>query len=400
MTMKKKIVLAFSGGLDTSFCIPYLLEQNYEVHTLFVNTGGTSSKEEQVITQRAMELGSTKHLNINVEKALWSEILTPLIYSGALYQNKYPALCSDRYLIVKESIKLCQKLKTKYIAHGCTGMGNDQVRFDLSIMAHGDYKIITPIREIQNITQNVRGYEEEYLKNKGFKVSSLHKKYSVNENLMGATISGSEIDVWEEPSKESFVLCKLPHQYPKQSKSLTLKFLKGKVVALNNKKIAGPDLLRALNVLGGSFGIGRSVFASDTIIGLKGRFVFEAPGITILMAAHRALEECVLTDKQNTFKASVGQEWVNLVYRGFFFEPLRENLECFLLDSQQTVSGEVVVVLSPGKVESVAVHSKNILKSKEGVYAQSAKWSEAESKGFIKLIGQSTSTWSSIHYKK
>ncbi|KRP11027.1 MAG: argininosuccinate synthase, partial [SAR86 cluster bacterium BACL1 MAG-121105-bin34] len=313
--MKKKIVLAFSGGLDTSFCIPYLLEQNYEVHTLFVNTGGTFSKEEQAITQRAMELGSTKHLNINVEKALWSEILTPLIYSGALYQNKYPALCSDRYLIVKESIKLCQKLKTKYIAHGCTGMGNDQVRFDLSIMAHGDYKIITPIREIQNITQNVRGYEEEYLKNKGFKVSSLHKKYSVNENLMGATISGSEIDVWEEPSKDSFVLCKLPHQYPKQSKSLTLKFLKGKVVALNNKKIAGPDLLRALNVLGGSFGIGRSVFASDTIIGLKGRFVFEAPGITILMAAHRALEECVLTDKQNTFKASVGQEWVNLVYR-------------------------------------------------------------------------------------
>ena len=158
--------------------------------------------------------------------------------------------------------------------------------------------------------------------------------------------------------------------------------------------------MRALNVLGGSFGIGRSVFASDTIIGLKGRFVFEAPGITILMAAHRALEECVLTDKQNSFKASVGQEWVNLVYRGFFFEPLRENLECFLLDSQQTISGEVVVVLSPGKVESVAVHSKNILKSKEGVYAQSAKWSEAESKGFIKLIGQSTSTWSSIHYKK
>ena len=385
--MKKKIVLAFSGGLDTSFCIPYLLEQNYEIHTLFVNTGGTSSKEEQSISKRAMELGSTKHLNINVEKALWSEILTPLIYSGALYQNKYPALCSDRYLIVKESIKLCQKLKTKYIAHGCTGMGNDQVRFDLSIMAHGDYKIITPIREIQNITQNVRGYEEEYLTNKGFKVSSLHKKYSVNENLMGATISGSEIDVWEEPSKDSFVLCKLPHQYPKQSKSLTLKF-------------AGPDLLRALNVLGGSFGIGRSVFASDTIIGLKGRFVFEAPGITILMAAHRALEECVLTDKQNSFKASVGQEWVNLVYRGFFFEPLRENLECFLLDSQQTISGEVVVVLSPGKVESVAVHSKNILKSKEGVYAQSAKWSEAESKGFIKLIGQSTSTWSSIHYKK
>ena len=153
--MNKKIVLAFSGGLDTSFCIPYLLEQNYEVHTLFVNTGGISVKEERAITKRAVELGAKKHLNINVEKSLWSEVLTPLIYSGALYQNKYPVLCSDRYLIVKESIKLCQKLKTKNIAHGCTGMGNDQVRFDLSIRAHGSFNIITPIREIQNSTKNV-----------------------------------------------------------------------------------------------------------------------------------------------------------------------------------------------------------------------------------------------------
>ena len=398
--MNKKIVLAFSGGLDTSFCIPYLLEQNYEVHTLFVNTGGISIKEERAITKRAMELGAKKHLNINVEKSLWAEVLTPLIYSGALYQNKYPVLCSDRYLIVKESIKLCQKLKTKNIAHGCTGMGNDQVRFDLSIRAHGSFNIITPIREIQNITKNVRAYEEDYLKAKGFKVPSLHKKYSINENLMGATISGSEIDVWDEPSKESFVLCKQPHQYPKKSKAMKIKFSKGKVVSLNGKKIYGPDLLRDLNNIGGSFGIGRSVFASDTIIGLKGRFVFEAPGISILMSAHRALEESVLTDKQNTFKRAVGQEWVNLVYRGFFFEPLRENLEAFLVDSQKNVTGEVLINLSPGKVEALAVQSKNILKSQEGAYAQSATWSEAESKGFIKLIGQSTSTWSSIHYKK
>ncbi|MBT3852073.1 MAG: argininosuccinate synthase [Gammaproteobacteria bacterium] len=398
--MNKKIVLAFSGGLDTSFCIPYLLDQDYEVHTLFVNTGGTPEKEERAITKRAKELGAKKHININVEKSLWSEILIPLIQSGALYQNKYPALCSDRYLIVKESIKLCQKLNTKDIAHGCTGMGNDQIRFDLSIRAHGDYNIITPIREIQNITKNVRGYEEDYLKAKGFKVSSMHKKYSVNENLMGATISGSEIDVWDEPSDESFVLCKLPHQYPKKTKSLKIKFSKGKVLSLNDKRVQGADLLRSLNSLGGSFGIGRTVFSSDTIIGLKGRFVFEAPGITILMAAHRALEESVLTDKQNAVKTEVGQEWVNLVYKGFYFEPLRENLEAFLTDSQKTVSGEVTLKLSPGKVDAVAVKSKNILMSPEGTYAQSATWSEAESKGFIKLIGQSTSTWSSIHKKK
>tara|TARA_Y100000996_G_scaffold312955_1_gene249213 strand:+ start:625 stop:1821 length:1197 start_codon:yes stop_codon:yes gene_type:complete len=398
--MNKKVVLAFSGGLDTSFCVPYLIDQGYEVHTLFVNTGGISPKEELAITNRAKELGAKKHININVEKSLWSEILIPLVQSGALYQNKYPALCSDRYLIVKESIKLCKKLKTKDIAHGCTGMGNDQIRFDLSIRAHGDYNIITPIREIQNITKNVRGFEEDYLQERGFKVSSLHKKYSINENLMGATISGSEIDEWEEPSNESFVICKLPHQYPKKSKTLKIKFLRGKVISINKKKMQGADFLRSLNLLGGSYGIGRSVFSSDTIIGLKGRFVFEAPGITILMSAHRALEEAVLTDKQNFVKSQVGQEWVNLVYRGFYFEPLRENLEAFLLDSQKTVSGEVTLKLTPGKVDAVAVNSKNILKSPEGAYAQSATWSEAESKGFIKLIGQSTSTWASIHNKK
>ena len=398
--MNKKVVLAFSGGLDTSFCVPYLIDQGYEVHTLFVNTGGISPKEERAITIRAKELGAKKHININVEKSLWSEILIPLVQSGALYQNKYPALCSDRYLIVKESIKLCKKLKTKDIAHGCTGMGNDQIRFDLSIRAHGDYNIITPIREIQNITKNVRGFEEDYLQERGFKVSSLHKKYSINENLMGATISGSEIDEWEEPSNESFVICKLPNQYPKKSKTLKIKFLRGKVISINNKKMQGADFLRSLNTLGGSFGIGRSVFSSDTIIGLKGRFVFEAPGITILMSAHRALEEGVLTDKQNFVKSQVGQEWVNLVYRGFYFEPLRENLEAFLLDSQKTVSGEVTLKLTHGRVDAVAVKSKNILKSAEGTYAQSATWSEAESKGFIKLIGQSTSTWASIHNKK
>ena len=398
--MNKKVVLAFSGGLDTSFCIPYLIDQGYEVHTLFVNTGGISSKEQQTITNRANELGAKKHININVEKSLWSEILIPLVQSGALYQNKYPALCSDRYLIVKETIKLCKKLKTKDIAHGCTGMGNDQIRFDLSIRAHGNFNIITPIREIQNITKNVRGYEEDYLQERGYKVSTLHKKYSINENLMGATISGSEIDEWEEPSNESYVLCKLPHQYPKKPKTLKIKFIRGKVISINDKKMQGADFLRSLNTLGGSFGIGRSVFSSDTIIGLKGRFVFEAPGITILMSAHRALEEAVLTDKQNFIKSQVGQEWVNLVYRGFYFEPLRENLEAFLFDSQKTVSGEVTLKLTPGRVDAVAVKSKNILKSPEGAYAQSATWSEAESKGFIKLIGQSTSTWASIHNKK
>lgn len=393
----KKIVLAFSGGLDTSFCVPYLIDQGFEVHTIFVNSGGTPLNEEKKISKRAYELGAKKHINVNIETNLWSQIVKPLIWSGSLYQDKYPALCSDRYLIVSEAIKLCKKLNTKYISHGCTGMGNDQVRFDLSIQAFGNYKTITPIREIQNKVKDVRGYEQEYLKKKGFKVSSLHSKYSINENLMGATVSGSEIDEWKEPSKESYILCNTPDKYPSNTKKVEIEFSKGEAKKINGKLIKGPDLLRMLNKIGGKYGIGRELFAGDTIIGIKGRFLFESPGISILQRAHRALEESIFTDKQNAFKPLVGKRWVELIYGGFYFDPLRKNLENFLEDIQKLVNGKVTVLLSPGKVEAVSVEAKKILISNDAIYAQSASWGVEESSGFIKLLGKSTSTWTEIN---
>lgn len=393
----KKIVLAFSGGLDTSFCVPYLIDQGFEVHTIFVNSGGTPLNEEKKISKRAYELGAKKHTNVNIETNLWSQIVKPLIWSGSLYQDKYPALCSDRYLIVSEAIKLCKKLNTKYISHGCTGMGNDQVRFDLSIQAFGNYKTITPIREIQNKVKDVRGYEQEYLKKKGFKVSSLHSKYSINENLMGATVSGSEIDEWKEPSKESYILCNTPDKYPSNTKKVEIEFSKGEAKKINGKLIKGPDLLRMLNKIGGKYGIGRELFAGDTIIGIKGRFLFESPGISILQRAHRALEESIFTDKQNAFKPLVGKRWVELIYGGFYFDPLRKNLENFLEDIQKPVHGKVTVLLSPGKVEAVSVEAKKILISNDAIYAQSASWGVEESSGFIKLLGKSTSTWTEIN---
>jgi argininosuccinate synthase len=393
----KKIVLAFSGGLDTSFCVPYLIDQGFEVHTIFVNSGGTPLNEEKKISKRAYELGAKKHINVNIETNLWSQIVKPLIWSGSLYQDKYPALCSDRYLIVSEAIKLCEKLNTKYISHGCTGMGNDQVRFDLSIQAFGNYKTITPIREIQNKVKDVRGYEQEYLKKKGFKVSSLHSKYSINENLMGATVSGSEIDEWKEPSKESYILCNTPDKYPSNTKKVEIEFSKGEAKKINGKLIKGPDLLRMLNKIGGKYGIGRELFAGDTIIGIKGRFLFESPGISILQRAHRALEESIFTDKQNAFKPLVGKRWVELIYGGFYFDPLRKNLENFLEDIQKPVNGKVTVLLSPGKVEAVSVEAKKILISNDAIYAQSASWGVEESSGFIKLLGKSTSTWTEIN---
>ena len=395
----KKIVLAFSGGLDTSFCVPYLIDQGFEVHTIFVNSGGTSANEEKKISKRAYELGAKKHTNVSIETSLWKEIIKPLVWSGSLYQDKYPALCSDRYLIVTEAIKLCKKLNTRYISHGCTGMGNDQVRFDLSIQAFGNYKTITPIREIQNKVTDVRGYEQEYLKNKGFKVSTLHTKYSINENLMGATVSGSEIDDWKEPSKESYILCNTPNKYPSKPKKLEIEFSKGEAKKINGKSMKGPDLLRMLNKIGGKYGIGRELFAGDTIIGIKGRFLFESPGISILQRSHRALEEAIFTDKQNNFKPLIGKRWVELVYGGFYFDPLTKNLENFLEDIQKPVTGKVTVLLNAGKVEAVAVDSKKILVSKEAVYAQSASWGVEESAGFIKLLGKSTSTWTEINKK-
>ena len=395
----KKIVLAFSGGLDTSFCVPYLIDQGFEVHTIFVNSGGTSASEEKKISKRAYELGAKKHINVSIETSLWKEIIKPLVWSGSLYQDKYPALCSDRYLIVSEAIKLCKKLNTKYISHGCTGMGNDQVRFDLSIQAFGNYKTITPIREIQNNVTDVRGYEQEYLKNKGFKVSTLHTKYSINENLMGATVSGSEIDDWKEPSKESYILCNTPNKYPSKPKKLEIEFSKGEAKKINGKSMKGPDLLRMLNKIGGKYGIGRELFAGDTIIGIKGRFLFESPGISILQRSHRALEEAIFTDKQNNFKPLIGKRWVELVYGGFYFDPLTKNLENFLEDIQKPVTGKVTVLLTAGKVEAVAVDSKKILVSKDAVYAQSASWGVEESAGFIKLLGKSTSTWTEINKK-
>lgn len=395
----KKIVLAFSGGLDTSFCVPYLIDQGFEVHTIFVNSGGTSENEEKKISKRAYELGAKKHINVSIETSLWKEIIKPLVWSGSLYQDKYPALCSDRYLIVSEAIKLCKKLNTKYISHGCTGMGNDQVRFDLSIQAFGNYKTITPIREIQNKVTDVRGYEQEYLKNKGFQVSTLHSKYSINENLMGATVSGSEIDDWKEPSKESYILCSTPDKFPSKSKKLEIEFSKGEAKKINGKSMKGPDLLRMLNKIGGKYGIGRELFAGDTIIGIKGRFLFESPGISILQRSHRALEEAIFTDKQNNFKPLIGKRWVELVYGGFYFDPLTKNLENFLEDIQKPVTGKVTVLLTAGKVEAVAVDSKKILVSKDAVYAQSASWGVEESAGFIKLLGKSTSTWTEINKK-
>ena len=395
----KKIVLAFSGGLDTSFCVPYLIDKGFEVHTIFVNTGGITKNIEKQISNKSKKLGAKKHHSVNVETKLWQQILTPLIWSGSLYQGKYPVLCSDRYLIVSEAVNLCNKLKTNLIAHGCTGMGNDQVRFDMSIKALGNYEIVSPIREIQAKVSDVRNYEIDFLKGRGHKISSSNSKYSINENLMGVTISGSEIDKWQEPKDQTYFLCNKPNKYPSKEKKISIDFFKGVPKKLNGKSLKGAELLKILNKEAGKYGVGRDLYTGDTIIGIKGRILFESPGIAVLMSAHKALEDAVFTNLQNSFKTNVGEKWVELVYKGFYFDPLIEDLESFLENSQKSVSGRVTLLLSPGKVESISVESKKILQKKDAIYAQSASWDEKESLGFIKLYGQSTATWRGLNKK-
>lgn len=392
-TKDNQVVLAFSGGLDTSFCVPYLIEQGYQVTTVFVDSGGVTEQDKETIKNRALELGAIAHKEVSIAQQLWDKVITPLIYSGHWYQKQYPLLCSDRYLIVEAALALCDELGTKNFAHGCTGMGNDQVRFDMAVHCLGDYNILSPIREIQKLHSEVREYEQQYLIDKGFSVDNKVSQYSINENLLGATISGSEIDQWQQPDDASYVLTQPPAQPRVDTVKIELQFDQGQLVALNGDPLSenytGEQVMQQLNELVGSFGVGRGIYTGDTTIGLKGRIVFEAPAIEAINAAHVALEQAVLSKAQNRFKATIAEKWTELVYEGFFYEPLKHDLEAFLVSSQKQVTGTVTLQLSQGQMHAVAVESDNILKDSGSVYAQSASWNIEEALGFIKLFGKS-----------
>src|SRR5580692_9004086 len=192
MSKKKQAVLAFSGGLDTSFCVPYLIDKGFEVVTLLVDTGGFDEGERRYIEDRARQLGAEEHVTVDGGRAIWSQVVVPLVWGGALYQGQYPLLCSDRYVIVEEALRLCKDRGVLTFAHGCTGMGNDQVRFDLAVRALADVEIVAPIREIQQQYTNVRAHEQKYLEERGFPVRPKTGKYSINANVLGVTTSGSE----------------------------------------------------------------------------------------------------------------------------------------------------------------------------------------------------------------
>ncbi len=393
----KDIVLAFSGGLDTSFCIPYLQERGYRVHTVFADTGGVDAAERAFIEQRAAELGASSHVTIDGGPAIWSGFVKPFVWAGEGYQGQYPLLVSDRYLIVEAALARCKELGTRLIAHGCTGMGNDQVRFDLAVKALGDYTIVAPIREIQKEHTQVRAYEQHYLEARGFAVRAKQQAYTINENLLGLTMSGGEIDRWQAPGEGARGWCAAREDWPAEPLRVRLRFDNGVAVAIDGEAMAGHEMLAKLNAMFANYGVGRGLYTGDTTIGLKGRIVFEAPGLTALLTAHRALEEAVLSKAQNRFKPEAARRWVELVYEGFYHDPLKTDLEAFLASSQRCVNGEVTLETHGGMVAAVAMTSPHILSAQGATYAQSADWGVAEAEGFIQLYGMSSTLWAQVN---
>jgi argininosuccinate synthase len=395
--VKKDIVLAFSGGLDTSFCVPWLQERGYSVHTVFADTGGVDAEERAFIEQRAKELGVTSHITVDGGPAIWSGFVKPFIWAGEGYQQQYPLLVSDRYLIVEAALKRCEELGTKRIAHGCTGMGNDQIRFDLAVKALGDYDIIAPIREIQKEHTQVRAYEQKYLEERGFSVRSKQQAYTINENVLGLTMSGGEIDRWQAPGEGASGWCKPRSEWPTEKLLVKIGFENGEAKTLNGVAMPGHLMLIQLNRLFAQYGVGRGIYTGDTTIGLKGRIIFEAPGLTALLVAHRALEEAVLSKQQNRFKSDIAKKWIELVYEGFYHDPLKTDLEAFLASNQVNVNGEVVLETYGAQVTAVSISSPHILNAKGATYAQAADWGVAEAEGFIKLYGMSSTLWAEIN---
>jgi argininosuccinate synthase len=381
--MGEKVVLAFSGGLDTSFCAVYLREEkNYDVITLTVDTGGLGKEELEYIENRSKELGAVKHHLIDARSEIFDEIVSYIIKANALYQGVYPLMCSDRYTIAKHLIEIARKEKASAVAHGCTGAGNDQVRIDATVMSLApELKIIAPIRELSMR----RPQEIDYLEKRGFKVKSETKKYTINENVFGRTISGSEIDENRAPSEDAWVLSKLRR---KEQESIKISFERGIPTAINGRRMPGIEILQKLNEMAGAHGYGRGLYVEDETFGIKGYQAFEAPGLVFLIESHRALERLVLTHHQLSAKAVLENIYADLSYRGLFYEPLMRDIERFVDSTQEVVTGDVTMRLHNMSAMQENVSSPNTLMREDiARYAQVAGWKGSDAESFIKIYG-------------
>ncbi len=385
--MKKHVVLAFSGGLDTSFCVIHLREQGYEVTTVTVNTGGFSAEELQRIEKLSPKLGAKAHHTLDVRAELFERYLRYLIYGNVLRGNLYPlSVSAERVAQADKVVAVAKKIDATALAHGSTGAGNDQVRFDVAFRALApELELITPIRTLALS----RAEERAFLGKHGFEFPEKTEQYSVNEGMWGTSVGGREtLDSWSALPEAAFPGGDIDAtQLAPQP--LTLGFKQGVPVAMDGKPLDPVALISELNSTGRKYGIGRGVHLGDTILGIKGRVGFEAPAAHLLIGAHRELEKLVLTGKQQFWKDALGNLYGQLLHEGHFFDPLARDLEAFLASSQARVTGEVKLTLYPRTFAVDGVRSPHsLMDAKVASYGEANRlWSGAEAAGFAKLYG-------------
>ncbi|HEY5823597.1 MAG TPA: argininosuccinate synthase [Cyclobacteriaceae bacterium] len=393
--MKKKVVLAFSGGLDTSYCAIYLSKDlGYEVHTLTVNTGGFSAEELNDIEKRALSLGVASHKTVNEIKNYYDKVIRFLIYGNVLKNNTYPlSVSAERMSQALAAATYAKEIKADAIAHGSTGAGNDQVRFDMviQILAPGT-EIITPIRDMKLS----REAEVEYLKTKGIIFSAEKAKYSINKGLWGTSVGGKEtLNSLGMLPEEAW-----PTQVTKKdSEEVKLGFEKGELLSINGKKYPHPtEAIQALQQIAGAYGIGRDIHVGDTIIGIKGRVGFEAAAPVVIIKAHHALEKHVLTKWQLSWKDQLAQFYGNWLHEGQYLDPIMRDMEAFLNSSQQHVTGEVSVTLYPYRFFVNGIQSSyDLMSAKFGKYGEmNLGWTGDDVKGFTKIFGNQVSIYHQV----
>ena len=391
-----KIVLGFSGGLDTTYCVKYLSEEKgYEVHSIIVNTGGFTDDELKKIENHAYRLGVKTHTTVNAVKGYYDRIIKYLIYGNCLKNNTYPLSVSaerlSQALHIAEHVK---KLGAKAVAHGSTGAGNDQVRFDMifHIMIPG-VEIITPIRDLKLSRED----EIAYLKSKGVEMNFEKAMYSINKGLWGTSVGGKET----LNSKGILPEEAWPTQVSKTgSQEVRLSFSKGELVAVNDKKFSHPsEAIQYLQSIAGPYGIGRDIHVGDTIIGIKGRVGFEAAGPMIILKSHHALEKHVLTKWQLQWKDTLAQFYGNWMHEGQILDPVMRDIEAFLENSQQNVTGDVFVQLMPYRFQIIGIESKyDLMSSKFGKYGEmNTGFTGEDVRGFSKIFGNQTSIWNAVN---
>lgn len=390
-----KLVLAYSGGLDTSYCAKYLSkEKGFEVHAVSVNTGGFSSAEIANIQEKALQLGAVSYTSIDAVQYFYDKVVKYLIFGNVLKNNTYPlSVSAERIVQAIEIVNYAKSVGAKYIAHGSTGAGNDQVRFDMifQIIAP-EIEIITPIRD----NTLSREAEIEYLKQNGVDYSWEKAKYSINRGLWGTSVGGEETLTSQKPLPDSAYPSQLQEKEPSEVK---LTFDKGELVAIDGQKATPVKNIIKLEALASKYAIGRDIHVGDTIIGIKGRVGFEAPASLIIIKAHHLLEKHTLSKWQQFQKEQLGNFYGMLLHEGNYLDEVMRNIEVFLTDTQRNVSGDVFVTLHPYRFILNGIASEHdLMNASFGSYGEINKgWSADDAKGFIKILSNSGKIYNHVN---